>query len=318
MKHPLLLLLVGTVLGAAVAIGADVPRLKIAVIPKGTTHVFWKSVEAGAQAAAKELGVDIVWKGPLKENDRAQQIAIVEQFATEGISGIVLAPLDDTALKRPVAMAMEKKIPVVIFDSALKGEPGKDYISFVATNNRKGGNMGGTKLGELLGGKGKVALLRYQVGSASTDEREAGFTEAVAKQPDLHIIVDNRYAGATAGEAKTAAMNMIDKLKEADGVFSPNESSTFGLLLALRQNNLAGKIKFVGFDTSSILLDALRKGEINALVAQDPQKMGYLGVKAVVDHLRGLKVEPLVDTGVALVTPQNIDTPDIKKILQLP
>jgi len=318
MKHPLLLLLVGTVLGAAVAIGADVPRLKIAVIPKGTTHVFWKSVEAGAQAAAKELGVDIVWKGPLKENDRAQQIAIVEQFATEGISGIVLAPLDDTALKRPVAMAMEKKIPVVIFDSALKGEPGKDYISFVATNNRKGGGMGGTKLGELLGAKGKVALLRYQVGSASTEEREAGFTDAIAKQPGLHIIVDNRYAGATAGEAKTAAMNMIDKLKEADGVFSPNESSTFGLLLALRQNNLAGKIKFVGFDTSSILLDALRKGEINALVAQDPQKMGYLGVKAVVDHLRGLKVEPLVDTGVALVTPQNIDTPDIKKILQLP
>ena len=230
----------------------------------------------------------------------------------------MLAPLDDTALKRPVAMAMEKKIPVVIFDSALKGEPGRDYISFVATNNRKGGNMGGTKLGELLGGKGQVALLRYQVGSASTDEREAGFTEAIAKQPDLHIIVDNRYAGATAGEAKTAAMNMIDKLKEADGVFSPNESSTFGMLLALRQNNLAGKIKFVGFDTSPILLDALRKGEINALVAQDPQKMGYLGVKAVVDQLRGQKVEPVIDTGVALVTPQNIDTPDIKKILQLP
>ena len=305
-------------LGVATAYGADAPRLKIAVIPKGTTHVFWKSVEAGAQAAAKEFGVDIVWKGPLKENDRAQQIAIVEQFATEGISGIVLAPLDDTALKRPVAMAMEKKIPVVIFDSALKGEPGKDYISFVATNNRKGGGMGGTKLGELLSGKGKVALLRYQVGSASTDEREAGFSEAIAKQPDLHIIVDNRYAGATAGEAKTAAMNMIDKLKEADGVFSPNESSTFGMLLALRQSNLAGKIKFVGFDTSPVLLDALRKGEINALVAQDPQKMGYLGVKAVVDHLRGQKVEPVIDTGVALVTSQNLDTPDIKKILQLP
>ena len=132
-------------LGVSTTYGADAPRLKIAVIPKGTTHVFWKSVEAGAQAAAKEFGVDIVWKGPLKENDRAQQIAIVEQFATEGISGIVLAPLDDTALKRPVAMAMEKKIPVVIFDSALKGEPGKDYISFVATNNRKGGTMGGTR-----------------------------------------------------------------------------------------------------------------------------------------------------------------------------
>ena len=306
------------VLGTAVSRAADAPRLKIAVIPKGTTHVFWKSVEAGAQAAGKELGVDIVWKGPLKENDRAQQIAIVEQFATEGVSGIVLAPLDDTALKRPVAMAMGRKIPVVIFDSALKGEAGKDFLSFVATNNRKGGSMGGAKLADLLGNKGKVALLRYQVGSASTDEREAGFVEAIGKQAGLQIIVDNRYAGATAGEAKTAAMNMVDKLKEADGVFSPNESSTFGMLLALRQSNLAGKIKFVGFDTSPVLLDALKKGEIQALVAQDPQKMGYLGVKTLVEHLRGATVDPLVDTGVALVTPENIDTPDIKKILQIP
>ena len=306
------------VFGLVTAHADDTPKPRIAVIPKGTTHVFWKSVEAGAQAAGKEFGVEIVWKGPLKENDRAQEIAIVEQFVTEGVSGIVLAPLDDTALKRPVAMAMEKKIPVVIIDSALKGEPGKDFLSFVATNNRKGGTMGGTRLAELLGGKGKVSLLRYQVGSASTDEREAGFMEALAKYPDIRLVVDNRYAGATAGEAKTAAMNMIDNLKESDGVFCPNESSTFGMLLALRQNNLAGKIKFVGFDTSPVLLDALKKGEINALVAQDPQKMGYLGVKALVEHLRGQKVDAVVDTGVALVTPDNLASPEIKKILQLP
>ena len=306
------------VFGLVTAHGADAPKPRIAVIPKGTTHVFWKSVEAGALAAGKELGVEIVWKGPLKENDRAQEIAIVEQFVTEGVSGIVLAPLDDTALKRPVAMALEKKIPVVIIDSALKGEPGRDFLSFVATNNRKGGTMGGTRLAELLGGKGKVSLLRYQVGSASTDEREAGFMEAIAKHPDIQVVVDNRYAGATAGEAKTAAMNMIDRLKESDGVFCPNESSTFGMLLALRQNNLAGKIKFVGFDTSPVLLDALKKGEINALVAQDPQKMGYLGVKTLVEHLRGQKVDALVDTGVTLVTPDNLAAPEIKKILQLP
>src|SRR5512137_1738696 len=110
---------------ATLARAEDKP-LKIAVIPKGTTHVFWKSVEAGAKNAGKELGVEIVWKGPLKENDRAQQIAIVEQFITEGINGIVLAPLDDTALVRPVGAAMGKKIPVVVIDSALKGEAGKD------------------------------------------------------------------------------------------------------------------------------------------------------------------------------------------------
>ena len=291
------------------------PKLKIAVIPKGTTHIFWKSVEAGAQAAGKEFGVEIIWKGPLKENDRAQQIAIVEQFVQEGVSGIVLAPLDNTALQRPVATAVSRKIPVVIFDSALKGEAGKDFVSFVATDNKKGGSLGGEYLGKLLNGKGKIVLLRYQVGSASTQEREDGFVSAVSRIPGLKLIVDNRYAGATAGEAKTAAMNIIDKLKEADGVFAPNESSTFGMLLALRQSNLAGKIKFVGFDTSPPLIEALEKGEIDALVAQDPTKMGYEGVKTLVASIQGKQVSKTIDTGVRLITRENLNTPDIKKLL---
>ena len=291
------------------------PKLKIAVIPKGTTHIFWKSVEAGAQAAGKEAGVEIIWKGPLKENDRAQQIAIVEQFVQEGVSGIVLAPLDNTALQRPVAAALGKRIPVVIFDSALKGEAGKDFVSFVATDNKKGGMLGGEHLSKLLNGKGKIVLLRYQVGSASTQEREDGFVAAMSKNPGLKMIVENRYAGATAGEAKTAAMNIIDKLKEADGVFAPNESSTFGMLLALRQNNLAGKIKFVGFDTSPPLIEALQKGEIDALVAQDPTKMGYEGVKTLVASIQGKQVPKTVDTGVRLITRENLNTPEIKKLL---
>jgi ribose transport system substrate-binding protein len=291
------------------------PKMKIAVIPKGTTHIFWKSVEAGAKQAGKELGVEIIWKGPLKENDRAQQIAIVEQFVTEGVSGIVLAPLDNTALQRPVAAAMEKKIPVVIFDSGLKGEAGKDYVSFVATDNKKGGNLGGEHLAKLMGGKGNVVLLRYQVGSSSTMEREEGFLEAVHKVSGLQMTVNNRYSGATVGEAKTASMNIVDKLKEANGIFCPNESSTFGMLLALRQMNLAGKIRFIGFDTSPPLIEALQSGEIDALVAQDPTLMGYQGVKTLVAKLQGKEVPKAIDTGVRLITRENLNTPEIKKLL---
>ena len=298
------------------AFAVDKPT--IAVIPKGTTHVFWKSVEAGAKAAGQELGANIIWKGPLKENDRAQQIQIVEQFISEGVAGIVLAPLDDTALARPVAAAMAKNIPVVIFDSALKGEAGKDFVSLVATDNRKGGSMGGAELARVMQNTGKIALLRYQVGSASTDAREAGFLAAVGEHPDLKVIIDNRYAGATMGEAKTVALNMLDKLREADGIFCPNESSTFGMLLALRQSNLAGKKKFVGFDTSPPLIEGLRKGELDALVAQDPTRMGYLGVKTLLDHLHGTKVPSYVDTGVRLITRDNLDTPEIKKLLGAP
>lgn len=303
------------VAGFASGIAASQPKLKLAVIPKGTTHIFWKSVEAGAKAAGNELGVDIIWKGPLKENDRAQQISIVEQFVEEGVSGIVLAPLDNTALRRPVATAVGKKIPVVIFDSALKGEAGKDFVSFVATDNKKGGMLGGDRLAKLLNGKGNIVLLRYQVGSASTMEREQGFLDAIKKNPGLKMLVENRYAGATAGEAKTAAMNIIDQIKMADGVFAPNESSTFGLLLALRQNNLAGKVKFVGFDTSPPLIEALQNGEIDALVAQDPTRMGYEAVKTLVAHIQGKPVPKYIDTGVQLITRDNLSSPEIKKLL---
>jgi ribose transport system substrate-binding protein len=290
-------------------------KLTIAVIPKGTTHSFWKSVEAGARAAGKELGVEINWKGPLKESDRAQQIAIVEQFISSKVSGIVLAPLDDTALQKPVQSAMAQGIPVVIIDSALKGTPGKDFVSFVATDNHKGGVLGGERLAQLLGNKGKVVLMRYAVGSASTTEREAGFLEVMKKNPGIQILVDNRYAGATTGDAKTAAMQLVDKLKQADGIFCPNESSTHGMLLALRQNNLAGKVKFVGFDASAPLVDALKTGEINALVAQNPRKMGYEGVKVMVDKLHGKSVPVTEDTGVKVLDRDNLNTPDVQKLL---
>jgi ribose transport system substrate-binding protein len=290
-------------------------KLRIAVIPKGTTHVFWKSVEAGAKKAGEELGVEIVWKGPLKESDRADQIKLVEQFVAEGIDGIVLAPLDSKALAIPVKSAMQKKIPVVIFDSALEGEPGKDFVSFVATNNRKGGSMAGEQLAKLIGDKGKVVLLRYAVGSASTEEREAGFLEALKAKPDITMLVDNRYGGATVGEAKNEAMKLVDKLKEANGVFCPNESSTLGMLGALRDNNLAGKTIFVGFDATPPLVEALEKGEIKALIAQDPTRMGYEGVKTVVASLKGQQVPPIVDTGVRLVTPESLSDPEMKKFL---
>ena len=287
----------------------------IAVIPKGTTHEFWKSVEAGAKQAGQEEKVEIVWKGPLKEDDRETQSQVVEQFVTDRVAGIVLAPLDRNALLRPVREAGASHIPVVVIDSALDGEPGKDFVSFVATDNRKGGEIAGEQLAKAMNNKGKVVLLRYAEGSASTQEREAGFLDAIKKHPDLDLISSNRYGGATVDSAKTAALNMIDTIKQADGVFTPNESSTLGMLLAMRESGIAGKAKFVGFDASAPLVEALQKNELDGLVAQDPFKMGYEGVKTMVAHIRGQTVPPRVDTGVHLITRENLDTPEIKKLL---
>lgn len=291
------------------------PALTIAVIPKGTTHEYWQSVDAGATQAGKDLGVTIAWKGPLQESDRAAQIAIVQQFVSSGVSGIVLAPLDDTALASPVASAKAKNIPVVVIDSPLKGTPGTDYVSLVATDNHKGGVLAGQKLSELLGGKGKVVLLRYAEGSSSTMAREAGFLEAIKKSPGIQIIEQSRYAGATQGEAQTNAMQMIDTLRRADGIFCPNESSTLGMLQALKQNQLAGKVKFVGFDASPPEVSALQGGQISALVAQNPVKMGYTGVQTVVAKIRGQAPPVNVDTGVTVIDSANLQSPDVQKLL---
>jgi ribose transport system substrate-binding protein len=288
---------------------------KIVVIPKGTTHTFWKSIEAGARNAGRELGVEIIWKGPLKEDDRAQQISIVQQFISSGISAIVLAPLDDTALRGPVKTATDRRIPVVIIDSAVKGEAGKDFVSFVGTDNKRGGVLGGEELVRLLKGKGKVVLLRVMEGSASTLEREAGFIEVIRRNPGITLTVENRFGGATVSSAQDAAMNLIDKIRDADGIFCPNESTTQGMLLALRQTGLVGKKVFVGFDTSPALLAALNKGDINALVAQNPTKMGYVGVVTAVKALRGEPVELAIDTGCVLVTKTNQDEPAVRAVL---
>jgi ribose transport system substrate-binding protein len=291
-------------------------KKEIAVIPMGTTQAYWKTVEQGAKQAAKDFDIDMKWKGPLKESDRAGQIAIVEQFVSDGVDGIVLAPLDRTALKRPVAAAMAKGIPVVIIDTPLEGDAGKDFVSTVATNNKRGGEMAAEELGRLLDGKGKVILLRHQEGVGSTTLREAGFLEGIKKIPGIEVILDNRYAGATASEAQSTALNILDKIKEADGIFCPNESSTFGCLLALRQNNLAGKVKLIGFDTSPPLIEAIKKGEVQAVVAQNPKKMAHEGVKLVLEKIKGQEVPPLVDSGAVLVTKENLDTPEIQELIK--
>jgi len=171
----------------------------VAVIPKGTTHEFWKSINAGAVKAQRELAasgikVEVIWKGPLREDDRDQQIQVVENFMTRRVSAIVLAPLDSKALVRPVHNAVQAKVPVVIMDSDLKSD---EYVSFVATDNYKGGQLAGEQMAKLLGGKGNVILLRYAVGSASTEARENGFLDALKKYADIKLISSDQHAGAT-------------------------------------------------------------------------------------------------------------------------
>lgn len=314
---------IGIALALAAAAACSSPgtpgTTTIAVIPKGTSHVFWQSIHAGALKAGAELGVDIAYRGPLREDDRDSQVAEVENAVGRGVSGIVLAPLDDAALVAPVSAAMRQKVPVVIIDSGLKGD---DYVSFVATDNEVGGRLGGEKLAQFLGGKGRVILLRYAEGSDSTTRREEGFLAAMKANPGIEIVSSNQYAGADVegaykkGEAILSQHKRPDGSLDIDGIFCANESSTFGMLRVLQDNGWAGKVRFVGFDASDSLVQALRNGHIHGLVVQDPVKMGYLGVKTLAAHLKGEKVERRIDTGVRVVTQADMDTPEAKELLK--
>jgi ribose transport system substrate-binding protein len=300
--------------------GGDTGKLRIAVIPKGTTHVFWQSIHAGAIKAAKELDVEVAWVGPEKEDDRQQQIAVVDNQVINQVDGIVLAPLDAMALRRPVRAAVQKGIAVVIIDSGLAESEGV-YTSFVATDNKEGGRIGGKELGEILGGKGKVIMMRYMEGSASTENREAGFLEAMESLPGIEVVSHEQYGGATKAEAQKTSENLLLRFKDGDGkltvdgIFCPNESTTYGMLQALRRQRLAGSVKFVGFDTSPSLIEGLRQDEIHGLVAQNPMRMGYLGVKTIVEHLRGQKVDSLIDTGVAFIRPEDLEKKEVMDLI---
>ena len=292
-------------------------RLRIAVIPKGTTHEFWKSVHAGANKAAKEVDVDVVWKGPMKEDDLKAQIDVVQSFVAQGVSGIVLAPLSDTGLRNPVKAAVAAKIPVVVFDSDLQGD---DHSSFVATDNVAAGKLAAAHMAKILGGKGNVVVLRYQEGSASTANREKGFLEGIKQSPEIKVVSDNQYGGATTETAFATSESLLAAQKaaagEVQGVFAPNESTTFGMLLALRKAKLAGKVHLIGFDASEKLIAGLEDASIDALVVQDPFKIGYLAVKTMADKLRGKPVEKRIDTGARLVEKANLADPTVKELLR--
>ncbi len=273
-------------------------------------------MQAGAEGAAAANNVELSWKGPQKEDDKADQIKVVENFTTEKLDGIILAPLDAEALANTSKEAMDKGIKMIIVDSDLKGA---ETESFIATDNEKAGYMGGERLAKALGGKGKVIMLRYAEGSASTEARERGFMDA-AKKGGLEVVSEEQHGGATRETAQTASENLLTRFKAGDGlsiqgVFCPNESTAFGMMKALQNSKLAGKVKFVGFDSSKELLDAVTAGEIEGLVLQNPSNMGKLAVENMVKVLKGEKIEKRIDTGAVLVDKANIESAEVKALL---
>jgi ribose transport system substrate-binding protein len=298
--------------------------LTLAVIPKSTGGEFWETVEVGANDAAKELGVSIKWEGALTETEIAEQKKIIENMINMGVDGIALAPLNPKAMQKDVENATAAGIPVVIFDSAVDGNA---QVSFVATDNPAGGGLGAKYLAENIEGGGKkVILLRFIQGTASTEDRARGFLEA-AKQDGFDVATDAYIEDGTVAGAKKTATNVLegyvtDGKLAVDGIFACNLTATLGMAAALddlRKSGVTSDAVFVGFDSSPRLVEELQAGNVDALIVQNPKKMGRLAVETLVKHLRKESVEPVIDTGVQVVTAERLkNEPEIRELVGLP
>jgi ribose transport system substrate-binding protein len=290
-------------------------KTRIAVVPKGQSHLFWQSIHAGAVKAGNELGVEILWNGPPLETDYSRQIGIVEDFINQRVDGIVLAPSNGEAMVPVVERAAQEHIPVTIFDSGIKTDK---YVSYVATDNYKGGVIAAERMGELLPQGGKIVVVATMPGSVSTIERENGFRETIEKKFPKIQIVAMQYGMAEHAKSLAVAEDMMTANPTIAAMFCSNESGTVGGVQAAKSKGIAGKLKIVGFDSSPTLIEDMKAGTLDSLVVQNPFKMGYLSVGTLVDQIHGKTPEKRIDTGATLVTATNLTQPAIQELLNPP
>ena len=281
------------------------------VVPKGANHIFWQTVHAGAIKAAREFEFEVEWNAPTLEIDSSRQIEIVESMVNRRLAGIVLAPVDKRALVAVVERAARERIPVAIFDSGIDTE---QRITYVATDNAEGGRLAARRLGEILGGKGKVAVIGFMPGSASTMEREQGFQDEIAKRFPQMSVVAMQFGMADRAKAMAATENVLTAHPDLAGLFADNESSSSGAVQALKSRKPRA-VKLVAFDASDQLIADLRAGWIDSLVVQNPFKMGYESTRAVALKLAGQTPPPHVDSGVMLVRRDELDQPEVRSLL---
>jgi ribose transport system substrate-binding protein len=272
-------------------------------------------VERGAMAAGKEFDVDIIWNGPATETDFARQIQIMDSMIAQRVDGIAIAAGERKALVTSVDRAVAAGIPVSVFDSGLDST---NYISYIATDNLEGGRIAARKLAELIGGKGNVGIVMHAPGSRSTMDREQGFKETIAKEfPNIRIVA-TQYGLSDRAKARAAAENILTAHPNIAGLFASAEPSSVGTALAIKARELSGKVVLVAFDASDAMIDDLRNGAIDALVVQDPQRMGYEAVHTLVQHLRGQRPPKRLDLNAITVQLKDLNEVQVKRLLNLP
>ncbi len=315
MRQSLSKILVAVALLIGTAACNRTTQLRIAVIPKGQTHIFWQSVHAGAVKAGNEVGAQILWNAPATELDLSKQIGIVDDFINQHVDAIALAPAHGESLVPVVEHAAEMNIPLSIFDSGIKTAK---YVSYVSTDNYKGGVMAAHRMAEILPNGGSIAVLATVPGGVATMERESGFRETIEKESPKIKIVAFQYGMSDRARSLAVAEDILTANPNIAAMFCSNESGSIGGVQGAKSHNLAGKVKIIGFDSSPTLIEDVQAGNIDSLVVQNPFRMGYMVVQTLVDRIHGKTPEKRIDTGATLVTAANLKDPAIVELLNPP
>ena len=292
--------------------GGGPKKKQIAVIPKATSHVFWVTVQAGAMAAGEQFGVEVLWNGPPSETEYSRQIQIIDSMVARHVDAIAVAAAERKAIVQSVDRAVAAGIPVTVFDSGLDSDK---YMTFLSTNNYEGGVLAARELARELNGQGDVALLMHMPGSMSTMEREKGFEDTVTKEFPKIKIVARQYGQSDRAKARAAAENFLAGNSSLKGIFASSEPSSIGASLAVKARDLQDKVAVVAFDSSDTLIEGMKEGSVDAMVVQDPFKMGFEAVRTLVDKLNGKDSPKRIDLSAKVVTKADLDKPEVKQVL---
>lgn len=287
----------------------------IAVVPKAQSHIFWQTVHAGAVAAGQEFGADVRWNGPASETEFSRQIGIVDDYINQRVDGIALAPTNGESLAPIVERAAAERIPVAIFDSGIKTD---QFLTYISTDNYRGGVLAAERMGEVLPQGGRVAVIGTLPGSISTTERENGFRDTLTKKFPKLSIVAFQYGMSDRAKSLAVAEDILTADPKLNAIFCSNESGTLGAVQAAKAKGVVNKVKIFGFDSSPTLVEDLQAGHIDSLVVQNPFRMGYLAVSSLMQNLKGKPPEKRIDTGATVVTTANLKEPAIQELLNPP
>jgi len=302
-----------------VASAAD-KKYTIALIPGLTTDAFYITMHKGAEAAAKALGVNLVFQGAADFNP-VTQVPVLNAIIGRKPDAILIAPTDKVQLVESLKKAVDAGIPVLTVDTFIgdghyqTGSGDADFpLSYIASDNILGGEIAARALAKAIGDKGKVYVSNVNPGISTTDQREQGFKDEMKKHPNITVL-ETQFNADDANKAAAQFQSVYARNPDLTGVFGANLFSAMGAANGAKQGGVTGKVKVVAFDAPTSIVGEIKSGNVDIAIAQHPAEIGYFGVVAAYAHLTGQSIPTLIGTGFTVIDKANVDDPNVKRFI---